>query len=295
MKEKAPEENITFRALLAETVKTLSEAGIAEPEADAFWLFAYVTGFDRGRYLLHAGETAGADTVSRLHALSRERSRRIPLQYLTGEAAFADLSLSVSEDVLIPRLDTECLLQEAGQWLSDHYRDDLRVLDLCTGSGCLALAIKKMFPEIACDASDISEAALAVARANAFRLNLAVRFFQGNLMEPFQAGEDRFDLIVSNPPYIPSGMIPLLDPEVRDHEPRLALDGGEDGLCFYRRITAAAARFLKQGGMLMFEIGAEQGEALRRLLADQGFDRIRICADLSGKDRVASACLRDPS
>ena len=201
----------------------------------------------------------------------------------------------VNEHVLIPRMDTECLVEEAVRDIRETLKskpeaepDSVRVLDLCTGSGCIGISVKLLCPKVRVFLSDLSDQALEVARRNAERLGASVEILQGDLFEPV---EGRFDYILSNPPYIPSGDIKELMPEVRDHEPLMALDGSEDGLAFYRRIIDACPRYLKTGGSLIFEIGAWQGQDVEKLLQNAGFSNIRTLQDLAGLDRVVRADL----
>ena len=289
----------TAAALVREGARILHRSGIDEADNDAFLLFSHVSGYDRSAYLLHAPDPVGEEAACAYRKLIDARAQRIPLQHLTGTQAFAGIELHVTGDVLIPRQDTECLFEEARQFLSGLMqvrsgnaqlgRDPLRVLDLCTGSGCLALALKAQFPSVRFDACDFSERALALAADNAKRLSLEVFFAQGDLFGPYIPGQDRFDLIISNPPYIPTNDISALQPEVRDHDPHLALDGGTDGLHFYRRIAKDAAAYMKEGAALMLEIGSDQREDVSSLLVKQGFQIRSFLRDLAGLDRGITA------
>ena len=220
------------------------------------------------------------------------RAAREPLAYITGEQSFMGLPFVVSSDVLIPEQDTENLVEEALRLIDDGSR----ILDLCTGSGCILLSLLHYSNGCVGVGTDLSPAALAVARQNAAVLDPAGRavWLQGDLFEALEAPAparipDRFDLIVSNPPYIRTEVIDTLAPEVRCAEPRLALDGGVDGLDFYRRIIRQAPRHLVIGGRLMLEIGYDQGEAVRRLLAGEDYYGIEIIRDYGGHDRIATA------
>jgi release factor glutamine methyltransferase len=217
--------------------------------------------------------------------LIAERGKRIPLQHLTGVQEFCGLEFVVSPAVLIPRQETELLVLRACGLLEN--REKARVLDLCTGSGCIAVSIAHLLrgrtPEIRMTASDISAEALAVAGENARRNGTDITFVQSDLFENI---EDGFDLIVSNPPYIKSSVIPSLMPEVREHDPAAALDGGEDGLYFYREISRRAPRHLSAGGWLMFEIGFDQAAEVSLLMEKSGFKDITVRKDLSGLVRI---------
>ena len=289
----------TAAALVREGAQILRRSGIDEAENDAFLLFSHVSGYDRSAYLLHAQDPVGEETACAYRKLVDERAQRIPLQHLTGTQAFAGIELHVTGDALIPRQDTESLFEEARLFLSafmqargkrgQQGQDPVRVLDLCTGSGCLALALKAQFPSARFDACDCSYRALALAAENAERLSLEVFFAQGDLFGPYTPGQDRFDLIISNPPYIPTNDISTLQPEVRDHDPRPALDGGTDGLLFYRRIAKDAAAYMKENAVLMLEIGSDQKEDVSSLLLKQGFQIRSFFRDLSGLDRGITA------
>ena len=190
------------------------------------------------------------------------------------------LTFRVNQHTLIPRQDTETLVEEGMR----HMYDGMRILDMCTGSGCILLSLLKYSNECEGIGVDISEEALKVARENAQRLGLKAEFVQGDLFEPVP--EKKFDMIVSNPPYIETAVIETLMPEVRDHEPMQALDGMEDGLFFYRKIVEKAPGFLTKGGWLLFEIGHNQGEAVSKLMTVQGFKEVEVVKDYTGLDRV---------
>lgn len=214
------------------------------------------------------------------------RSEHVPLQHITGEQEFMGLSFKVNKDVLVPRQDTEILVEEA----MIATEDGDRVLDMCTGSGCIILSLMKYKNNIKGVGADISPEALLVAKDNAERLkdeiNGSISFIQTDLFENIN---DRFDVILSNPPYIRSGEIPLLQNEVREHDPVLALDGGDDGLVFYRRIIGEAHNYLEDEGRLIMEIGFDQAAEVMELLEEAGYGDIRVIKDLSGLDRVVYA------
>lgn len=278
---------MTYRELLRYAEAVLQEAQIAEAAADAWILFEYVTGIDRTHYFLRSGEECPRGMAGRCEELLKKRAGHVPVQYITGVQEFMGLPFLVEPCVLIPRQDTELLVLEAERRIAPG----ARVLDLCTGSGCIAVSLKKRM-QIDMLASDLSDGALAVARKNAQKLGADVSFAKSDLFAQIQG---RFDCIVSNPPYIARGEIDGLMPEVRAHEPRMALDGGEDGLDFYRRIICEAGAFLKPGGWLLFEIGADQGQAAAQLFAAAGFCEIEVQKDLAGLDRVAGGRLWEVS
>ena len=226
-----------------------------------------------------------------LELISR-RQQREPLAYIVGEQEFMGLPFRVSPHVLIPGQDTENLVEEAMRELTDGSR----ILDLCTGSGCILLSLLQYSNSNSGVGTDLSREALAVAEENGKRLGLAdrVTWLQGDLFEALKdRPEERFDLIISNPPYIPTEVIGTLEPEVKDREPFMALDGGLDGLDFYRRICREGYRFLNENGALFMEMGAAQGSGIRRILDDAGFCDVQILRDLSGKDRVIGGYRRN--
>ncbi len=257
----------------------LREAGVPEPEADAWVLMQYVSGIDRTFWLLHRGEAMPAETLAAYETACGRRAKRVPLQHITGEQSFMGLSFAVTGDVLVPRQDTETLAEEALRDL----RGGMRVLDVCTGSGCILLSLLALCPNAAGTGTDISPEALAVARENAGRLGLRAEWICGDL---FAEAEGPFDMIVSNPPYIPTEEIGTLMDEVRLYDPRGALDGGPDGLAFYRRILAGCGPYLSEGGHILLEIGADQAAAVSEMMREHGFTDIRTVRDLSGRDRV---------
>lgn len=262
-------------------------------------LVCYLLNIPRSKLFFHYDDVVAPEFESTFLSLVKRLQSGEPVQYITGKAPFGDHEFIVTPDVLIPRFDTELLLEKASEYIksatgSDR-SDPFDILDLCTGSGCLAVSIARSFPQINVCASDISEAAIAVARQNAesdvFDSNVV--FYAGDLFEPFRSltGPQRavFDLIVSNPPYIPSKDIDSLEKTVKDHEPRLALDGGDDGCDFYRRIIKEAKDFIKKGGRLMLEAGIGQASVIESLLSGEGYSDIVIYKDLGGIDRVVSA------
>ncbi len=296
---------VTLRTLLQAGTTLLQAAGIEEARLDARLLLQESFSLDAAHFLLWERDaiekwlpdpSARQEKLQLWEARLSRREKREPLQQILGETEFYGLPFRVTKDVLCPRQDTETLVDKV---IAEHENVDksrLCFLDLCTGSGCIGITLRKIagFGQGLC--VDISPAALAVAEENAAR-NLGkdekLSFRQSDLFvaagtylrEEHLTG---FDLIVSNPPYIRSDEIPKLAPEVRDHEPHLALDGKADGLYFYRKIIAEAAEYLKPGGKLYLEIGYDQGEAVRELLTAAGFTDISIDKDLGGNDRVAA-------
>lgn len=272
----------TYASALRYGKKYLADRQIENSGGDAWYLMEYVWGIDRNYYFLHSDDIIEQKDEERYRDLLQKRGSHIPLQHLTGTCDFMGLTFQVNDQVLIPRQDTETLVESA----LSRLKEGDRALDLCTGSGCIILSLEKLGPGIRGLGADISAAALAVAKRNRDSLGLESDFCRSDL---FEGIEGVFDMIVSNPPYIASGKIPGLMEEVRGFEPLLALDGGADGLDFYRRIIKDARNFLKPGGWLGLEIGYDQREAVEELLRRQGFIRTETLQDLAGLDRTVWA------
>lgn len=270
-----------YMGVLRDARKLLDEYGIADANADAWYLLSHVTGMSRAEFLLRANEPFPAELYDKYRELIRMRASHIPLQYITHTQEFMGLEFVVDRNVLIPRLDTEVLVEEVLKVCEGK-----SVLDLCTGSGCIIISLAKLGAIKSAAASDISEEAIKAAKANALKNDVRIKFIQSNL---FDSIKGCYDIIVSNPPYIKTGEIQSLMPEVREHEPVIALDGGEDGLMLIRRIIDGLWGHLNRGGMVFLEIGYDQGEQAAKLLADKGFEDITVKKDLSGLDRVIFA------
>jgi release factor glutamine methyltransferase len=271
----------TYRELLQSGRELLKSFHIADADVDAWYLLAYVFKMNRTDLLLRGDQVAPAEQESEYRRLLGLRGEHIPLQYITGTQEFMGLEFRVSPDVLIPRQDTEILVEEVLK-----VSEGRRMLDMCTGSGCIIISIAKLGKPSLAAGADISEKALEIAAGNGKRNGVCVELYHSDL---FEAITGSYDIIVSNPPYIPTRDIYELMPEVREHEPILALDGSEDGLEFYRRISAEAGSCLAEGGFLFYEIGYNQGEAVKQILLREGYTDIMIKKDLSGLDRVVSA------
>lgn len=288
----------TLQQLLDEGREMLARKGNQEAELDARYLLLDAFGLDLAHFLLDRNRALGDEEsvrqkTDRYFSMIEMRAGRVPLQQILGVQDFMGMTFQVNAHVLIPRQDTETLVELV---LREQSGRGKSLLDLCTGSGCIAVSLAAMgdFPRIW--ASDLSGEALKVAEKNRDSLldgkkKETVSFFQGDLFEALPEDTEAFDVLVSNPPYIPSQVIETLEPEVRDFEPRMALDGSLDGLAFYRRIIGGCRRFLKPGGAVYLEIGWDQGEALKEIFAENGFVHVRILKDTPGKDRVAAGCL----
>lgn len=285
----------TNRELLKHGSERLKAAGIAEADNDAWLLFSAATGMSRTDYFMRSADAVPADTAALYLRKLERREAHEPVQYIEGTAPFMGYEFVVNENVLIPRMDTEILVSEALKLAEIMYADRLRgtdfnILDMCTGSGCIAQSVYLMLKKAGCEtmvtAVDISDKALEVAKLNAGRLGADISFIQSDLFENVSGS---FSMILSNPPYIRTDVIADLEPEVKEHEPVLALDGTEDGLYFYRRITQRAWDFLEKGGVLMYEIGYDQAMEVSDMLAVKGYTDIRVIKDFAGLDRVVTA------
>ena len=269
----------TLRELLDWGRTALALAGVPDAGLDAWYLMEYVFEMDRAHYFLREEEKADPQQEERYRDFIVQRSSRVPLQHLTHQAWFMGLEFYVDGRVLVPRQDTEILVEEAVKRLGSGQK----VLDMCTGSGCILLSILKFMPDCQGTGVDISEAALEVARMNGKRLDIPAVFSKSDLFEQI---DGYYDMIVSNPPYIPTSVIGSLEDEVRRFDPALALDGGEDGLDFYRRLIGASRDYLSPGGWLLLEIGHDQREAVLRMMEKAGYKELQAVSDLAGHDRV---------
>lgn len=280
---------MTYSAIYKKAVTDLEAAGVMEASLDARLLLEAVCKTDRNTLLVHGDREVTAEEEEAFEAFLAKRKERIPLQQILGVQDFMGLTFEVNDQVLIPRQDTEILVEE----VLKNLHDGMRILDMCTGSGCILLSLLHYSNETSGVGVDISAAALEVAKRNADRLVFdeavecsgcaRARFLQSNL---FEKVEGTFEIIVSNPPYIRPDVIETLMPEVKDHEPRMALDGGADGLDFYRIIVAESRKYLAGGGMLFVEIGCDQGEEVRTLMEQAGYKYVNVILDYAGLDRV---------
>lgn len=270
---------MTYREAIETGTRILQKENIADAKIDAWYLLQMACKIDRNFYYLHEEDELTAEQQSEYESTVHKRAEHVPLQYIIGEQEFMGLKFKVNSNVLIPRQDTETLVEEALRVVEPG----MRVLDLCTGSGCIIISLAKNVADISCTGSDISKQALLVAKENAKANEVEVEWERSDLFENISG---MFDLIVSNPPYIPTGEIPGLMPEVRDFEPVDALDGKEDGLYFYRIITEKSPEYLTSDGYLYFEIGYDQGEAVSAMMRQCGYTQVEVIKDLAGNDRV---------
>ncbi len=303
----------TLQTLLTYGREQLKRRGSPEPELDAKYLLLEAFRTDMVHFLMNRSRELPQnpeieEMTARYRRMIAQRGKRIPLQQILGTQEFMGFTFYVSRHVLIPRQDTETLVELV---LKEHPGNNEAVLDLCTGSGCIALSLAIMGKYGKIHAIDLSKEALKVAEKNKKQLLYGemqekVVFLEGDLFaalgindsheddvppvaEKAKLHETKYDLFVSNPPYIPTDVIEGLEPEVRDYEPRMALDGSEDGLLFYRRIAAEGRPYLKDGASVYLEIGHDQGETVKEILEEAGFTKVRIIKDTAGKDRVAAA------
>jgi release factor glutamine methyltransferase len=263
--------------------------GIESARLDAELLLSFVLGVDRIRLIIETDRPLLQNELSAYRELIKRRRGREPIAYILGKREFYGLDFRVNQAVLIPRPDSETLVEVALARTQERSMYG-RALDLCTGSGCIAVAFKKQRPLWAVTATDLSPTAIEVARRNAERLGAiwGLRLLVGDLTAPLGQTE-RFDLITANPPYIPSAEVDQLDPGIRDFEPRMALDGGADGLDIVRRVVRQAAPLLERGGLLATEVAAGQASAVAELFASAGLEAIERRKDYQGHERVVSA------
>lgn len=277
---------------LKEATGILSNAGIENPERDAELALSHCLGIER--VILYRDNPGISDEMNaQIDACLKRRTGREPLQYILGYTEFYGLKIKVGTGVLIPRPETELLAEEAiktvknhkSQDASEHKDSSLMILDLCTGSGCIALALAEAFPDARVYGTDMSADALGYAGENAELNNIKnITFLKGDLFKPVK--DMQFDMIISNPPYIRKDDMKLLQPEIMDWEPVTALDGGEDGLDYYRKIISGAGDYLKENGFLMIEIGIGQSGTIREMAEDEGFADIHVLKDYAGIERI---------
>ena len=270
---------MTLEEALSKGKKTLKAADITDYELDAWYLLEYVCKMDKSQYYLRSREEIEPEKVQEYEVLLRKRAEHVPLQYITGIQEFMGLEFKVNSQVLIPRQDTETLVEEALKVLEPG----MCVLDMCTGSGCIIVSLLKLKEGLNGTASDISKQAILVAKENAKQNQVEVEFVSSDM---FKNITGTFDMVISNPPYIPTDVIAGLMPEVKNFEPMEALDGKEDGLYFYREIASEAKKFLNSNGYLYFEIGHDQGGRVAAILEGNGYRNVRVVKDLAGNDRV---------
>lgn len=270
---------MTLREAYEYGQRELNQAGIEDAAVDAWYLLEFTTGISRAMYFLKMQDEMSEEQKEKYQEYIQIRASHIPLQHITGVQEFMGMEFDVNEHVLVPRQDTEVLVENVLKIL----RPGMKILDICTGSGCILISLLKMCQGVLGTGTDVSEEALKVAERNNAKLRVEARLIQSDLFENVQG---KYDVIVSNPPYIRTAVIEELKEEVKCHDPFIALDGKEDGLYFYREIVDKSRAFLNSGGKLYFEIGHDQGEDVKRLMEDAGFVDIIVKKDLAGLDRV---------
>lgn len=273
----------TYKDALEYGKQRLLECKIEDAKLDAWLLLEHVSGISRSWYFVHEDDEISQEDMEKYQRLIEQRGKHIPLQQLTKEAYFYGMKFFVNENVLIPRQDTEILVEQVLN-LSKG-RENLKLLDMCTGSGCILLALLANLKKASGTGVDLSEKALEVAQRNGRELELEASWVQSNL---FDTVSGTYDIIVSNPPYIETAVIEGLMDEVKLYEPRMALDGTEDGLFFYREITAQAGKYLNNNGILAFEISYNQGKAVSEFMKENGYKEVQVLQDLAGLDRVVT-------
>ena len=270
---------MTYREAIVLGEKNLQQADIADAKTDSWLLLAMACKIDHTYYYMHIDEEMSEEQVREFEVLIRKRAERVPLQYITGEQEFMGLTFHVNSNVLIPRQDTETLVEEALKVI----KPGMKVMDMCTGSGCVLISILKNAHDVEGIGYDISKQAINVAKENAKFNEVPAVFERSDLFE--DVVENDFDMIVSNPPYIPTDVVATLMPEVSQFEPREALDGKGDGLYFYSKILEQCKNYMKPDGYILFEIGCEQGDAVSTMMRLAGFSEVRVIKDLARNDR----------
>ena len=274
---------ILVKDFVKENTDKLDAAGISDASVDIWLLLEHFADIDKGDYFANQNMELNPVVAKEIEEAVEKRINHIPLQHIVGETEFMGLTFKVNDKVLVPRFDTEILVDEVVKYVGDEF---YKILDMCTGSGCIAITVSDMCDNAKVVAADISKDALDVAKENNEINSTDVEFVESDL---FENVEGLFDVIVSNPPYIKTEEIENLMDEVKLHDPRLALDAGEDGLEFYRRIIKDSKDYLKQDGMIFFEIGFDQAEDVSKLLDENGFKDIVVKKDLAMNDRVIFA------
>ena len=271
---------MTYREAIVLGESILRKADIVDAKTDSWLLLAMACKIDHTYYYMHIDEEMTEEQAREFEVLIKKRAERVPLQYITGEQEFMGLTFHVNSNVLIPRQDTETLVEEALKVV----RPGMKIMDMCTGSGCVLISILKNAHDIEGISYDISKQAINVAKENAKLNEVPAVFERSDLFE--DVVENDFDVIVSNPPYIPTDVIATLMPEVAEFEPREALDGKGDGLYFYSKILEQCKNYMKPDGYVLFEIGCKQGDSVSTMMRLAGFSEVHVIKDLARNDRV---------
>ena len=270
--------------LINEGKNRLMTKGVPDADTDAVLLWLFCSGISRTDYILNRDDEVKEEKTNEFFSLIDKRCERIPLQYITGKQCFMGFDFNTSENVLIPRFDTETLVEQVDIFIKNKFGGKtVNVLDMCCGSGCIGISVKLMNENARVDLSDISDYAIELTKKNAIELHADCNIIKSDLFEKING---KYDIIISNPPYIESHVIEELMPEVRDHEPLMALDGDVDGLKFYKQIILDAEKFLNENGYIFFEIGNNQAHDVEQLLVDNHFTDIHVVKDLCKNNRV---------
>ena len=272
---------LTYEELLKIGENELLMSDISDANIDAWYLLEYVTGMSRAAFFLKRAENISQKEENEYREVINKRKKHIPLQHITGTQEFMGFDFWVNENVLVPRQDTECLVENVLP-----YAYGKKILDMCTGSGCIIISLKKLEETAECTGVDISEKALEIALKNARSNEADISFIKSDMFKNIM---EKYDIIVSNPPYIRPDVIKTLEPEVREHDPMLALDGGEDGLRFYRILAEEGKKHLARPGRIFMEIGYDQGKAVKEIFENEGFKEVVVKKDLCENDRVVIA------
>lgn len=282
---------MTYRQLVTRAENELKEANISDYKIDAFYLFEYIFNQNRLWYMINCEqEVEDESLIAKYNDVVSIRKSRVPLQHITGVQEFMGMEFIVNKHVLVPRCDTEVLVLEALDVAKNIKKDCINIIDMCTGSGCIAISLDSIIENACVTGIDLSEDALLVAKQNNEKHETNVALLKSDLFSNISNEDCSFlvDMIVSNPPYIRTSVIDELEEEVRLHDPMMALDGMEDGLFFYKEITKQSRRYLADDGYLLYEIGHDQAEDVKNIMLENGFTDIKIIKDLAGLDRVVT-------
>lgn len=277
----------TLAKLINDGKEKLKNANISDYNTDVFILAEYILGVDKMKYYMEPNKTFDDEIGMKFTEAVEKRCKHIPVQHITGIQQFFQMDFKVNENVLVPRMETEFLVEMCVNYINEQERD-VKVLDMCTGSGCIAVSIKKNCERAEVTGADISDKALEIAKENAENNQCKVSFVKTNMFENIN---DKYDVIISNPPYIPTKDIEELENDVKLHDPRLALDGMEDGLYFYRILAQNATNYMVDGGRMFLEIGYDQGQTVPDILKENGFKDIKVIKDLADLDRMVIATI----
>ncbi|WP_130805708.1 peptide chain release factor N(5)-glutamine methyltransferase [Senegalia massiliensis] len=278
----------TVRDLLERGFKSLSKTERKSPRLESELIVMHLLDVDKAYLYTHPNRIVSKEIIEKFEELIEKRKEGYPIQYILKNQEFMGLDFHVTEGVLVPRPDTEILIEYIIKFARKNKKEKIKILDIGTGSGAISLSLAYYIENSYIYSVDISEKAIKIARKNKKKMNLEdrVELITKDILEGFPEIDEKMDIVVSNPPYIPSRDIDSLQIEVSKYEPRLALDGGDDGLVFYRYITEKAKEKLIDNGLLCYEIGYDQGESVKNIMGDNGYKEILVLKDLQGRDRA---------